>query len=231
MLNFLGFVKPFRTIEEVERRNIPKTVAGRISHLREIIRILVIDDQPFAPEDNLRSNGFNIVSTREIASIDQVAPFPIVMIDLLGVGLNFNPKLQGAHLITQVKRNFPEKYVIAYSGGARLELLAPSLEIADKFAQKDIRVDEWCDLLDDAILQIADPAKTWKKLRHRLLDSGITSIQVAHLEDELVSTLLGKSNDLQRRMAWRIDKLGLQAEARSLVTNLVASAIFRIIAG
>jgi hypothetical protein len=150
------------------------------------------------------------------------------MIDLQGVGTHYNPAAQGAHLVQQIKKAFPEKFVIAYTGGAPSELLVPSVERADKFVQKDIRIEEWCELLDDAAIELADPVHIWDAMRHRLLDLGVTPYQLAHLEDEFVRSAIQQPQRLADRLSQRAERAGISEDIRALVVSLIANSIFLI---
>ena len=150
----------------------------KIHEIRKITPIAVIDDMDFYPMRNLTNNDFNCRHFRDIPNLDMVRDFPIVLVDLLGIGLELNPVSQGAHVIREIKSRFPDKYVIAYTGGADQQLLAPSVSAADQFTHKDTSIDDWCALLDEAIGVVKNPILMWKKLRHKLLDEGVTPLHL-----------------------------------------------------
>jgi len=116
----------------------------------------------------------------------------------------FSSTLQGAHIVREIKKSFPEKIIVVCTGGGRAELLEPSIQASDYFLKKDANVEEWCQVLDRSIEDLADPVMVWQKLRHRLLDVGITPYQLAELEDNFVDTTL-------RGEEFSIDKLSREA--------------------
>jgi hypothetical protein len=85
---------------------------------RDTVKIAVVDDQPFSPEQNLRNAGFRVDSIGDIKNIEELEPYQIILCDLQGVGAHFDSKYQGGFIINEIKRNYPEKFVIAYTGGS-----------------------------------------------------------------------------------------------------------------
>lgn len=124
--------------------------------------IVLIDDKEFTPINNLRRYNFNITQFNDLQSMDAVSRYPIVLSDLLGVGLSFGPRLQGAQVIKEIKKNYPDKYVIAYTGGGSSEISELAISFSDQYLKKDADIEEWCELLDEAIMQISNPAQVEK---------------------------------------------------------------------
>src|SRR6266567_4331143 len=83
---------------------------------RSLVSICVIDDNPFEPRRNLENVGYKITYLGDVNTIDVTTPHHIVLCDLQGVALELDNKKQGAFLIREIKTNYPEKYVVAYTG-------------------------------------------------------------------------------------------------------------------
>ena len=75
--------------------------------LRHNVPVVVIDDQPFDPANNLHHNHYTINHLTDIRTIDDIKIYPIVLCDLQGVGTKLHVELQGAHLIKEIKKHFP----------------------------------------------------------------------------------------------------------------------------
>jgi hypothetical protein len=80
-----------------------------------------------------------------------------VLCDLIGVGMGLSSTMQGAHIVGETKKSFPEKIIVAYTGGGSAELLEPSIQAADYFLKKDANVEEWCEVLDKSIEDLVNP--------------------------------------------------------------------------
>lgn len=151
------FPKPL-SLNDLQRDKEMATRLRSPSDLRRLIQIAVIDDQPFAPEHNLKNNQFQISTYTDIHKIEQIQDFPIVLCDLQGVGLQLASDMQGAYLIEEIKRNYPEKAVIAFTGGATNSNMSKrAAAAADDYLKKDASIEEWRDVLDKHIRNLSDP--------------------------------------------------------------------------
>lgn len=200
--------------------------------LRESAPIVVIDDQAFEPAANLRNNHYNINHMSDVQNINQVMSYPIVLCDLQGVAGQLHASLQGAHVIKEIKEHYPQKIVIAYTGGARTSQMARAAQqYADTFLKKDASLDEWIEALDSAIEKVTDPIHMWKQFRKRLLDTGVTPVQLVQLEDAYVRGLNGGKDAVEVNIASVSDRLGLAQDVRVVVQSFIASIIFKLFLG
>lgn len=222
----------FRSVNDVESQvRVAIAQKGKLA-LRESVPILVIDDQPFEPEANLRNNHYQIHTRKDLTRVEEVEDFPIVLCDLQGVGSLLHVEMQGAHLIREIKTHYPEKVVIAYSGIAKnVGMARTAQQYADSFLRKDENIDSWIEHLDDAVEKVSDPVYMWKSFRKRVLDSGMTPIQLAELEDAFTNSLWDGRDDVERSVQSRIGTIGLHNDLRAVVTGFVSSLIFRAIVG
>lgn len=218
-----------KSIEQVDKDLQLLFPQRSLQDIRRSVRIAVIDDKDFSPLQNLQQHQFNITHLRDLSTIDTIRDYPVVLVDLQGVGRELNPRQQGAHLIREIKANFPEKYVIAYTGGAAPDLLVPSVQAADRFTQKDTSIEVWCELLDEGTLAVLHPAAVWRKNRSRLLDMGITPFQLACLEDTLVRALLADPSTIGKSLDAKTSELNLSPDVRTIISSLIASALFSLI--
>ena len=200
--------------------------------LRETVRIAVVDDQHFSAEINLRNNGYRIDTFRDLNSLQALTSYPIILCDLQGVGAELNPELQGAHLIRELKTHYPEKFVVAYTGVGKTSIMSRTAQdYADTFLKKDADLDAWLEVLDQAIGAVTNPIDLWKEFRKRALDSGMTPIQLAEMEDEFVNRFWGGNEAVAEGLLARAMKIGLHKDLRAVVQSLVASLIFKAIIG
>lgn len=142
----------YREISDIERDQRYSAVQTNDVTRRGLVPIGVIDDEAFPPQPTLQNNGYNINVLGDIKKISEVEPFNIILCDLQGVGRHLDERNQGAYLIDEIKRNHPEKFVIAYTGGTSDSSIAlKAAEVADFFLRKDADIQEWRDKLDRII--------------------------------------------------------------------------------
>lgn len=219
----------FKSIDDLKALISLNDLESRISQKRKAFRILVIDDEAFSYIENLERNQFDITHVSDITAISTVEPYHIILCDLVGVGKKLNPILQGAHIISEIKKSYPEKITIAYTGGPNNDLMINSMKVADNSIKKDASIEDWCDILDDSILQLANPVSVWKKYRIRLLDAGVSPAELLYLEDDFVKSFESSPRAFGSALTQRSVKLNLGKEARTLVNSLVSNALFYLL--
>lgn len=205
--------------KEIKLNNI---ISSKILDYRKRIKILVIDDQEFSPQQNLKQYGYDIDYLVAIPKIDTVKDYNIILCDLKGVGHNFDAIGEGATLIKQIKKAYPSIFVVAYSGGADPNTIKKANEHADSFLPKDATIDEWTDKLDQLVELALNPVHTWKKTRIALLNY-ISPIELAKLEDQFVRSLESKNQKLFRN---KLEQVEYQSVKDMLLTCYKIIQIF-----
>ena len=193
---------------------------------RSLVDIGYIDDEEFWPHKNLSRLGYRITEIGDIKSIEEVRPFPIVLCDLMGVGKKIDPVLQGAQIISEIKTNYPNIFVIAYTG-ANLQS-RPAKKAAsdsDKFLKKDADIDEWKSTLDELVIKATDPKEIWLRTRLNLCFQGIDTAHLMQLEDAYVSAFEDRDHTFSKMKAVTKDAKLLPI-AKTVVLNLVSNGIF-----
>ena len=131
-----------RTVSDLDRDLRKKNFSSRIIDHRAHFPIVIIDDQEFTDLASLLRYNFNITHFSDLESIGTIARYHIVLCDLIGVGTSLSKRLQGAQIIREIKKSYPEKFVIAYTGGGYSEAFEHSISIADRYLKKDANIEE-----------------------------------------------------------------------------------------
>jgi hypothetical protein len=141
-----------RLVGELNAPKYQRALAKSQKDRRSLVSIGVIDDGPFEPKRNLENVGYRVSLLGDPANIDIVLPHNIVLCDVQGVGHSLDPRKQGAFLIREIKAHFPDKYVIAYTGGSMNQTLTrEAIQSSDAFMKKDEIIEEWTEKLDGVI--------------------------------------------------------------------------------
>ena len=227
---FIHFGRPKRLRELHLTRQSPATVRARQ-------RILVVDDQPFLLKEVIASHGFSIVEMRDLQSVDLAAAYPIIVCDIKGVGAALGGKHEGAHLFREIRKVFPEKYIISFTGFRFDPTFNKYFQSADRSLKKDTDLEAWVEVLDEATTVMSDPVQRWLRVRRHLLDSvEIDMWTVLLLEQAFITAvdsgakdpLLGAVGEL--RLPEETTRL-LRAFATSLFTDVLASAVVGAVTG
>lgn len=200
------------------------------AEFRKSIPIAVIDDQPFAPEHNLKNNNFQISTFKDIQNITQIADFPIVLCDLQGVGLQLGGDLQGAFLIEEIKRNFPEKAVIAFTGGSAISGISRrAAAAADDNLRKDASIEDWREVLDKHIRNLSDPVHVWRQMRLRLVKADVTPIELVKLEHAYVNSIQKGAADAKIAIGSIADSEDTAPAVKREIAGFLASKAFELV--
>ena len=218
-----GFHKNYRLSSELKAVEYQRASMRSARDRRSLISICVIDDSPFEPKRNLENVGYRITYLGDVSTVDVVTPHHIVLCDLMGVGSALDARKQGAFVIKEIKRNYPEKYVIAYTGGASNQILSrEAFQISDYFLKKDADIETWVTTLDDIIAKLLDPYAVWKRQRQALIDREVDTLTVLKLEDAFVQSIASHVEPDRSALARMLSSEKISADVRSIVQSLRA---------
>ncbi len=171
------------------------TPSLRITPLkRSDIKIGVIDNEPFEMMEVLQSHKFDVNECGDVASLDSLQAFDVILCDIQGVGLRFNKTFQGAYLIKEIYKKYPFKVIIVYSGKTFDARYNEYLKYAEFSIKKDADSEEWVEKLDKALELINNPSNRWIKIRDYLLKNNVSLFNLALLEDDYVDRILNKKS-------------------------------------
>lgn len=196
---------------------------------RKQVPILIIDDEEFEYLEHLRNHRFDVEYFEDLPSIESAANYEIILCDIQGVGKKFGSKYEGAHVISELRKKYPFKTIIAYTGYTHDPTYNRFFAMADFSVKKDIDGDDWIEKLDQAIKIAADPKDRWVKVRNHLLQHEVSLFEITKLENEYVNKLIeGKSlSDFPSK------KLSSEfsGDIRGVLQSFTASVIFKLIFG
>lgn len=202
-----------------------------IKSRRAAIRIAIIDDQPFLPHMILETYGYKVAQIGDLKNVEEVKDYHLILCDVMGVGRHFGAKAQGATLIAEIKKVYPEKIVIAYTGGAAGDpAVQTATERADALIRKDVDGEEWAAKLDDLGVAAIDPHIIWQKVRARLIDLDVDTKDILLLEDAFVRSVLSQQADLAT-LTRMLSTINVGPDVRAIVQGLASSVIFGAIVG
>ena len=117
--------------------------------VKATIHILFIDDEKFDNVNVLKNaGGLNTKSIKDIKRIDspEIQESDVIFVDINGVGTTLFPKEQGLGVATQIKKVFPQKYVVVYS--AQPQQLHSSFSQVDAILPKNAEPYEYLGILE-----------------------------------------------------------------------------------
>lgn len=210
-----GFKK--YTLKDLEQ------VKAQIKTDNSKFKIAVIEDKVFPFLEELRRHDFNITIYNDIERINLIADYDIVVSDIKGVGKLLGSKLQGAHLIEEIHKRYPNIYLIAYSASLFNPEYNKYFELCDETKRKGIDVNDWVKTLELAIKNCNDPIYQWEKSRKILLKNGVDIGIVSKLERVYVKSIVkGKKGLLIKELS--TTKLGLPDSVKIIFDSVAIFA-------
>ncbi len=192
------------------------------AHLKRNTQIAIIDDQVFPKAEALRNHGFNIIELGDIKSVDQVAAYPIVVCDIRGVGQSLHSDLEGAHLISEIRKSYPDKFLVTYSGAQFHITYNESLRGVDSSIAKDAPTEQWVSVLESGVGKITNPKERWIRFRRTLLDRDVEIHRVFSLEQRFIKAIEAKD-------ASKLTTTGIPDEVKEIVAEFAKYALIQLI--
>jgi hypothetical protein len=226
------FRETYRLAAELKSADFQRASRKGAKERRGLISIGVIDDSPFEPQRNLENVGYRVAFIGDATSVDVAAPHQIVLCDLQGVGQALDPRKQGAFLIREIKRNYPEKYVVAYTGGAASQTISrEAFQVSDAWLKKDAEIEIWVDKLDGFIAKLLDPYTVWQRQRLALISREVDTLTILKLEDAYVRSVIQGGAAEQSALAKTLESAKLSGDVRAVIQSLIASGLFKLLLG
>lgn len=220
----------YQLANELNSESAQRHRALPLKERRRLFSIGVIDDSPFEPKVNLENLGYKIAMIGDPTTVDVVSQHHIVLCDLQGVGVALNPRKQGAFLIQEIKRHYPEKYVVAYTGGTKNQAVTrDAMLAADEFLKKDVDIDTWVSTLDSFIDRLLNPVAVWQRQREALVARRVDTLSILRLEDAFVRSIRERDGSENSTFGKMTASTSLGADVRAIARSLIASGLFKIL--
>ena len=195
-----------------------------IQKLRKMTEILIIDDEEFPLLEAIQKHGFSIAHKPDIQDTKDFIPYDIILCDIKGVGKLYGSEYEGAYLIKEAKKSFPNKQLIAYTASTYNPSYNSFLKYADAIIPKGTSLEGWIDLIDTQLRNCIDPIYQWKELRKSLFEAELSTIEVATFEQLYVKAIENKEFT-------SFEKLTDNTQTSSIIKQFLTSLIVRFIKG
>lgn len=228
----LRFVSGYKIAPEMKSARYQRAQAKSLKERRNMVSIGVIDDSPFTPKNNLETLGYRVVLLGDPGNLDAVKDHHIILCDLQGVGRALGGETQGAFLIREIRKHYPEKYVVAFTGGAiNQSITRDAMQASDAFLKKDADIETWVERLDSIIQNLLDPYQVWQRQRAALVSKEVDTKTILTLEDTFVRSVAAKSEREKESFSSLVASSKVGEDARAVVRSLIASGLFRLLTG
>lgn len=191
-----------------------------LEELKNKYEVLVIDDKDFINIGTLAANGFRVKQWRDVEDVTLTVKYPIIACDVNGVGNVLRPGSPngGLHVLHEIKKHYPDKYLIQYS--TVRQDFDENLIAADRIYPKDTSINTWQRDIEKALTVLGNPKLRWIRLRRKLSDDGMDAYDIYKLEQAYIKELL-TSEDGQIQEEAKL--LNLTPEASKLIAQFITT--------
>jgi len=129
----------------------PKLPTRSLEDIKQVTKILFIDDVKFEVVDKITSNGWRQCSRiKDISDLDHsdIETTHIFFVDIQGVGKKLNFPDEGLGLARALKEKYPSKAVILYSSEGQRDIFDETLSIVDARIRKNADTYEFIKLVE-----------------------------------------------------------------------------------
>lgn len=207
-------------LSDIPSKSLSKSV------LRRNYDMAVIDDLEFTNTKNLKTAGFSIDEVGDIDNLKKIESYPIIICDIQGVGSAFGADSEGAYVVSEIRKNYPDKYIIAYSTRSFEFSYQPYINKADVAMPKASSIEQWTEALDEAIEIVSNPKSRWIRVRNELLDSNVELYEVFRLEQAYIKSVLEKDENILKE---RSNSLEIDNKTKAIIEVFITSAMSAII--
>lgn len=196
-----------------------------LATIKQLTRILVIDDKEFSFLNALRTREFNVQQKLDLTHLTDVSEYDIILCDIRGVGKFLESEFEGANLIKELKIKYPNKIILAYTANDYDANFQKFLDYADDIIPKgSYDLEDWVDLLEDTLYKCADPIAQWERTRDALLNADVSTIDVAKYESQYVRAVKNGSFESFKSLYGKSNNQGAQ-----IMIELTSSIIAKLI--
>ncbi|AUI82459.1 hypothetical protein [Alteromonas macleodii] len=191
---------------------------------RNNIKIAIIDDMEVPYLESLRKSGYNVRHYKDIEDFEILKSYSVIVCDIRGVGKNFGSKLEGAYIIKEARKLFPEKYIIAMSSAVYKISLTTIIGVADDKIVRDSDLDRVLNAIDKAVNTMSSNRLRWLRLRDNLLNThNVDMYDVWLIEQDFIAAMLKKD---KKRLENSKGISHVNDMVKGLLVNFISGIIF-----
>ncbi len=191
---------------------------------RNNIKIAIIDDMEVPYLESLRRSGYNVRHYKDIEDFDMLKAYSVIVCDIKGVGKKFGSELEGAYIIKEARKLYPEKYIIAMSSAVYKISVTKIIGVADDKIVRDTDLDRVSDSIDKAVNTMRSNRLRWLRLRDNLLNThNVDMYNVWLLEQGFIATILKKD---KRELEGNKGMKNVNDMVKGLLVNFISGIIF-----
>ncbi|MEZ8077937.1 hypothetical protein ACED27_23290 [Vibrio sp. FF112] len=158
---------------------------------RASIPIAVIDDLDVPYIEAVRNCGYKgITHYTDIDNFEMLSVYQVIICDIRGVGKKLS-KNEGAFIIQQLRKVYPDKYIIAMSSNLYHLPIQNYIGVADAKLKRDVSSDRVIREIEKGVAVMSSRKERWLRFRDYLLKTHQMDLyDVWQIEQEFIKSVL-----------------------------------------
>lgn len=158
---------------------------------RASIPIAVIDDLDVPYIDNVRNCGYKgITHYRDIDNFEMLSVYSVIICDIRNVGTKLSNK-QGAFIIQQLRKIYPDKFIIAMSSNPFHLPIQDYIGVADVKIKRDVPSETVIKEIEKGVAIMSSRKERWLRFRDYLIKTHHMDLyDVWQIEQEFIKSVL-----------------------------------------
>lgn len=189
-----------------------------IEEVRKRARILVIDDQEWPAQAMFERDGYHIERWAEIKNLSQLTDghFHVILLDVNGVGLKEDPKLQGLGILSAIKTSNIAQPVVLYSAAKQGLSSSAYIQLADAVLDKKSSYIDFKHEVDGLLLRTATPAYFVAQMNRVLGEQALLAPNA--VAKALKAFKRGRTDGLERYLNGKLSEPAIASAALQVVS-------------
>ena len=180
--------KDFYRIEDLQKHN--KSIFNISIKDKNTVRVLILDDAGYNIEP-LKSLGYINVDVKTVfTDMKEIEMYDVIFCDVTDVAKNIYNDGQGAQLASCIKKTYPNKYVVIFSGQTFKPSFSKYFSEVDAVLDKSANYGEITDHIDKCISIQNDPIKYWKFIKKVMTSNELNDITLSKMEHFYVKSII-----------------------------------------
>ncbi|ENM3922377.1 hypothetical protein DDM61_003197 [Vibrio cholerae] len=183
-----------KNVLEKNKRYYLSELNGHINTIdidRSSVKIAVIDDQDVPYIDNVRNCGYQgITHYRDIDNFEMLSVYSVIICDIRNVGTKLSNR-QGAFIIQQLRKIYPDKYIIAMSSNPFYLPIQEYISSADVKIKRDVSSDVVLNHIQNGVSIMSSRKERWLRFRDYLINTQQMDLyDVWSIEQEFIKSVI-----------------------------------------
>jgi hypothetical protein len=196
-----------------------------LAEIKDISRILIIDDRRPHLVDDLNREGWRVSYLDDLYSYQatELKDSHVICLDILGVGLKLRCK-NGLELVKGIKGEYPEKKILLYSSVSSHNIFDESIDLVDKRILKDGQPYQFIHAVEELSYQVFDWNHCVREIYEKYRGEFGTEISLQEFDDILRKSISNEGTiDIEKLSKYIVAGINISTAIGKLIKTVLVN--------